>query len=126
MDGHLVRHRSAKSAHTLMAGWKELPGELGIGLKDHLGDGDVFLVWFFCGRMRYLMDGLAHAISYNRVLLSLTMKASRSMGTGMMTGEQTSSQYFVCVECWNHGRGEKKENLFRLDSQFAAAFWKES
>ncbi|CAK40368.1 hypothetical protein M747DRAFT_363579 [Aspergillus niger ATCC 13496] len=81
---------------------KIFTGELGIGLKDHLGDGDVFLVWFFCGRMRYLMDGLAHAISYNRVLLSLTMKASRSMGTGMMTGEQTSSQYFVCVECWNH------------------------
>ena len=109
-----------------MAGWKELPGELGIGLKDHLGDGDVCLVEFFCGRMRCPRNGLAHAISYNRVFVEPDNDSLRLMGTRMMTGERTSSVSFVRMECWDLGRGEKKENLFRLDSQFAAAFWKES
>ncbi|OJZ82261.1 hypothetical protein ASPFODRAFT_350621 [Aspergillus luchuensis CBS 106.47] len=30
------------------------------------------------------------------------------MGTGMMTGERTSSVSFVRMECWDLGRGEKK------------------
>ncbi|OJI88177.1 hypothetical protein ASPTUDRAFT_61564 [Aspergillus tubingensis CBS 134.48] len=45
-------------------------------ILDHLGDGDVCLVEFFCGRMRCPRNGLAHAISYNGVSLSLIMTAS--------------------------------------------------